>query len=819
MRDCHRRWRRTAAGPIAGGAMLGVLALSLVVPAVRAADPRITRVAPAGAQRGTEVEVQIAGSRLADAKEILLYEPGIAVKSVEPEKPDRVKVGLALSGDCRLGPHAFRLRTASGVSNLITFSVGALAEVVEAEPNNEFDKPQAIALGSTVNGVVQNEDVDYFAVEAKKGDRVSVEIEGLRLGETFFDPYVAILNSRRFVLAGSDDTPLVRQDAVAAIVADADGRYVIEVRESSFGGSARCRYRLHVGAFPRPLAVYPAGGKPGQAMEVRWLGDPAGEWSEKITLPQAASAEFGLLARDPWGVAPSANAFRLVALDNVLETEPNNALGEANAFPGAAALNGRIEQPGDVDCFTFAAKKGQAYDLRVFARQLRSPLDSVLQVRRKDGANVGSNDDSGGPDSFYRFKAPEDDEYVISIVDQLQQGGPEYVYRIEVTPVEPKLTMGLPERQSFVDTTISVPQGNRTAAVVSAQRADFGGDVAVDVRGVPQGVSVEAVPITADQSRVPVLFSAAADAPLSAALAEVIGRHTAGKSTVEGGLRQRTSLVRGQNNREVWNQYTERMAMAVTEAVPFSIEIVQPKAPLVQNGSMQLKIVAKRAEGFKAPITLKMLYNPPGVASPTSVAIPEGKSEALIPLTANGSAKIRPWKIAVTGQSDTGGGNVLVSTQLATLEVSPPFFKFSFPTVSVEQGQEVELAVGIEQVKEFAGQADVQLVGLPNEVTSPAKKISKDDSEVVFAIATTAKSPPGNHKVLRCRAVVTAEGEPVTHMLGTGELRIFKPLPQKKEPAAQPKPETKPAAKKPASKRLSRLEKLRLAREEKKKAG
>ena len=54
-------------------------------------------------------------------------------------------------------------------------------------------------------------------------------------------------------------------------------------------------------------------------------------------------------------------------------------------------------------------------------------------------------------------------------------------------------------------------------------------------------------------------------------------------------------LVRGNNNTDVWGHDADRMAVALTNEVPFKIEIVQPKAPLVRNGQMDLKIVATRA--------------------------------------------------------------------------------------------------------------------------------------------------------------------------------------------------------------------------------
>ena len=130
----------------------------------------------------------------------MLYEPGIRIVKIDPQRNGTVKARLAIDGGCRPGVHALRLRTASGISNLKFFSVGTLPEIREIEPNNDCDKPQKIPLNVTVNGVVDYEDVDYFAVDLKKGQRITAEIEGIRLGETFFDPYVAILDARRIRL-------------------------------------------------------------------------------------------------------------------------------------------------------------------------------------------------------------------------------------------------------------------------------------------------------------------------------------------------------------------------------------------------------------------------------------------------------------------------------------------------------------------------------------------------------------------------------------------------------------------------------------------
>ncbi len=209
----------------------------------------------------------------------------------------------------------------------------------------------------------------------------------------------------------------------------------------------------------------------------------------------------------------------------------------------------------------------------------------------------------------------------------------------------------------------------------------------MEFKDLPPGVTVETVPMADNRSDVPVLLAAAADAPLAGALVDVVGRHADPNLKVEGHLRQRTSLVRGQNNREVWNQYTDRHGHGRDRQTPFTIEIVEPKVPLVQSGSMDLKVVATRKEGFTAPITLRMLYNPPGVGSSGSISIPEGKNEAIMPLTANGGAEVRKWKIAVLGEATVGDGPVTVSSQLADLEVAEPFFAFNFQRPSPSRGR------------------------------------------------------------------------------------------------------------------------------------
>ena len=113
-----------------------------------------------------------------------------------------------------------QVRCKSGISDFRSFFVGALPELDEKEPNGTLAEAQAVPLNSTIQGVVKGEDVDSFAITLQKGQRLSVDVEALRLGTFLFDPAVAIVDEKRFEIATIDDVPIARQDGVLSMLAE-----------------------------------------------------------------------------------------------------------------------------------------------------------------------------------------------------------------------------------------------------------------------------------------------------------------------------------------------------------------------------------------------------------------------------------------------------------------------------------------------------------------------------------------------------------------------------------------------------------------------
>ena len=521
-----------------------------------AVAPSLTVTSPAGGQRGAEVTVEFRGDRLEDAQEILFYTPEIQVVKIEESKTNSVRATLKIADTCLHGEHSLRVRTATGISDLRTFFVGPFPTLNEAEPNTDPAKAQKIPLHVTVEGVVDREDVDYYQVAVGKGQLLSVEVEGMRLGRTMFDPYVAIMDTNGAVLGFSDDTALFLQDPMASIIAPHDGDYLVQVREASYGGSDQCAYRLHVGSFSRPIAAYPPGGKAGDTLSVRFRDAAGAEFAQEFKLPAAPAEKFGVLAVREKAVPPTPNWLRVSPFPNVLEIEPNNV--QTNATPTELepplALNGIVQEKGDTDWFRFKARKGEGFDVDVYAQRIRSPLDSVLQLFDAAGKSLGQNDDAAGADSSLKFTAPADGDYFVQVTDQLGRGGPDFTYRVELTLPQPSLALSIPPvarsdtqtRQSIV-----VPRGNRFATLISARRSNLSGDMNFQAAPLPAGVSLHADTMPGGLNSFPVVFEAAADAAPGSRLVDLTARLAEGDKPIPGGFRQVVELVLGEPNNTV----------------------------------------------------------------------------------------------------------------------------------------------------------------------------------------------------------------------------------------------------------------------------
>jgi hypothetical protein len=170
-------------------------------------------------------------------------------------------------------------------------------------------------------------------------------------------------------------------------------------------------------------------------------------------------------------------------------------------------VNGRIQQPGDIDVYSFTGPAGAQVVAEVRARRLASPVDANLELTDAAGRRVAFNDDftdkgagllTHQADSYLTATLPASGIYYLRVADTQHAGGPEYGYRVRISPPQPDFDVRI------APSTINAPGGAAVPITASVVRRDgFAGDVTLVLKDAPAGfvLSGGVVPAGADQVR------------------------------------------------------------------------------------------------------------------------------------------------------------------------------------------------------------------------------------------------------------------------------------------------------------------------------
>jgi hypothetical protein len=782
-----------------------LILLSLLSATALLADPRymIDYVLPRGGTRGATVEVEFHGFSLENPKQVLFYEPGITtVGEFKPyQKPgDGFKVKFQIAADCPVGEHVLRVRTATGLTDAVTFWVSRFPTIYEFEDkigqNDTIEKAKPVPPNSTIEGQIlpgPDADIDMYRLDVKEDQRVSVEVESARLGTLHQggenDLMVRILDASGKELGRNDDSAMFVQDPMLSIVAPKTGSYYIEIKQQIYFPPRQAWYRAHIGTFSRPTAIYPAGGQAGATISARILGDPAGERNEQIKLPN----ELGSFRY--FGDAPSPNLLRVSPYPDV-EYPANPA-----SLP--VALNGILAKPGDAHQYRFQARKGEAWKIRVYSRSLGAPGDPRIWVRSANSdRHILDADDSRLPDlglpsaraTWYIkdqqdpvaiFKPGADGEYILGVEDSTGGGGPDHVYRVEIEPLHDAIYTHITAPEGYQMPRLAgliIPKGGRwTVDVQIAQGLgnNYKGELELEARRLPKGVTMIAPRVLKGAARVPVQFVASPDAPEQAALIEILARPVEKGVQLETGSRQGFAFI-NRGGELPWHfVFVDKYALAVTEPAPYKLKLSAPPVPLMQGSELMLKVAVERAEGFSGPIEIQPDWLPPGVSKESTVTIAAGKTEATFRIQANDKAAPGLYKIAMSG-STTGGdgysgiGRIRVSSEFVDLRTAEPYLSIELLRSSVERGKRGEIVGTLKVARPFPGKATLKLQQLPRGVKmlDPAPTISANDKEVAFHIEADPDALAGLYKGITCEVEFKEEGQTVHSHTGSGILRI-----------------------------------------------
>lgn len=632
--------------------------------------PRITAVTPSGGQRGTVVEVTVTGVNVGLGTGLVFEGSGLTVEAVTPEpstppakqgeKPaksagappqpknatGKLAARVRIAPDAEPGIRAMRVLTPRGPSDVGWFVVGQWPEVAEREPNNTLAQAQEISLPATLNGRIDPaEESDVFRVHARAGQTLVFEVVASRTGSAL-DSILSLQDGTGRELALNED--FNDRDSLLAFTFPADDDYFLVLRDLRNQGSSNHTYRLSMGEIPYVTAAFPAGGKPGETVPMKLCGFNLGPTrSAHVTLP--ADAAPGLLPMTLALPAGVSNPITLAVADTpeLIEVEPNDDAAQAQKVPVPATIDGRISPTRasagpDADCYRFVAQKGQKLVLEVTARRCGSPLDSVLSILDAAGKELATNDDAVGKDSRLAFTAPATGEYLARVTDLQERGGPEYTYRLSIALAAPEF------RLTFTPDRLAVGRGGRTALAVTAERlGDFEGEIAVEVAGLPKGVTVAGPSrIRAGQKSTILVLTAPPDAAIEASAFRVSGAATIDGKVVRHtaqGVEERTEDEEGAPHP------AKLLTAAVTEPPDMVVSALPEKLTLARGGSAEVTVKIARKPGFTARVPLAVLGLPAGVSAGDDPSIPEKQTEAKVTLKAEAEATLGATEIVVTG--------------------------------------------------------------------------------------------------------------------------------------------------------------------------
>lgn len=759
------------------------------------ADPPVASyIFPAGGQRGKAVDFHVGGLFLHKSCPFEMLGPGVeASKQLQRTKtlwfegpvlqlpdsqqtedyPKDLAGRVQIAGDAPLGVRYWRLWNSQGATPAMKFMVGDLPEIVEHEIDGD-PVPVEVKLPVTINGrIFPREDVDIWTFQARKGQTISCEVHAARLGSPL-DSRLEVLDPQGHTLAENDDT--FGADSFVRFTAPADGKYQIKIHDINFRGGQAYVYRLTLTADPYVDRVYPLGGQRGSKVAFELTGQGVPSDPVTITLPAEAPADF--VHRLSAGTKQS-NPF-LIDLDDLpehREVEPNDEPSQVQPVTVPAILNGRIGRPGDLDYWSFNAKKDEVYELDLRASRLGSPLTAILTLFDSAGKELARSEygQTSQADPFLRFSVPADGTYQVRVEERFRaRGGPAFAYRLRIAP-----PAAADFRLHFANDVVLV---NRDAAgggktrgapperlkIVAERLGGFAEPITLAIDGLPPGVTVSPTVIAAKQPGVDLTFKTDSTAAIGASRLTIRGTAKVGDRT----LTKTATLTPVRGLPEL-----DSVLVALTLPTPFKI-VGDYDMRWAPRGSVHHRHYRIERNGFDGPIEIslsdKQSRHLQGVTGPT-ITVPAGVSEF------DYAVHLPPWmetgrtsRTCVMGTSvvkDADGREHVVSfcsiqqneQVVVVIEPGRLGLESNRATLVAAPGKSVDVAVEVTRNKSLQGPAKLELISAAHMqgISAEPIMISADRNHATISIRFAADVRGPFNLPIVLRATVMDKGEPV----------------------------------------------------------
>jgi hypothetical protein len=329
----------------------------------------------------------------------------------------------------------------------------------------------------------------------------------------------------------------------------------------------------------------------------------------------------------------------------VVEAEPNNASSQAQKIAVPCEVAGQFYPERDTDWFEFDAAKGQTLWIEAISNQLGLPSDpffalyrvskddqgreqqkEVAQVddlpeRTNRRPNTADEFDASSDDPVYKFVAPENGTYRLMLRDHFgdSRKDPSFVYRLAIREPRPDFRLVVyptappanqQQQQQTALATASVRRGGTVAlAVVMQRRDEFDGEVAVNIEGLPRGVSCPGAVLGGGVNEGSLVIMAADDAPAWAGSIKVVAKASSGGREITREARYGVVVWGTTNRQQQPAEFRLAPAMALgvieKEIEPALVRVGEDKVYETSVGAtVEIPIKLVRRDEFKDAIKL-----------------------------------------------------------------------------------------------------------------------------------------------------------------------------------------------------------------------
>ena len=389
---------------------------------LRVAAQTIASVQPRTCQPGQTVQLLVQGADLNDSLRLASSDQSMHWK-IEKIEPTQATVAVTLSEDAPLGPLRLWLTTATGVVKSHALFVDDLDAVNDNGNNHSIETAQQLSTRSTVEGVCDASVSDFYRIDANAGERIAVEVHTQQL-RSAMDPVLRLTNAAGEKLIEADDTSLGPDCRFSYQFAEA-GKYWLEIHDSR-NSAAGAPYQLRVGDFPIVNQCYPLAVRSGEKTLVAFPGSDGHLLSPReIEIPAMAQGTVHVPARFDEGQSSSWVPLLCSPYPQFNETASTDSL----ALP--IGINGRLEQPAEVDSYLIRGAKGQVIRVAAKTRSLGSPALLQMQLSSAAGAKIAETKVIDADEWSFDATFPEDGDYRLEVTDLLKRGGDQFTYYIE----------------------------------------------------------------------------------------------------------------------------------------------------------------------------------------------------------------------------------------------------------------------------------------------------------------------------------------------------------------------------------------------------